>query len=348
MTDIPDPKPAPLPEPPKPAPTPPVAKPEHPKPEGSKPEPPKADPPKAELPKPPPAKATHAAAGAGRQPQPAGRSVLAVFCAIGFLLLAAGGFFLWQELRIVAAQTDPARLDVLSAQLRTLQQRVDRLAAAPAPPPAPPPVDLAPVTARLAALDARITALEQRPAAPPDNTAALSAAVTALQAKIAAAQAGARQVSDAAARAARLESAGVALSFGQPLGAIPGAPPALARFATAAPPTEATLRRDFDSAARRAAAASRPASAGLSFTQRVWQRISGLVTVREGNKVLVGLPAAKTLADARGRLEAGDLAGAVASLSGLDAPAAQAMAGWKAEAQSLLDARAALAKLAAG
>ena len=314
MTDIPDPKPAPLPEP-------------------------AAEPPKPAV-RPLPAKPTPAAASAVRPAQPPGRSVLAVLCAIGFLLLAGGGFFLWQELRIVAGQTDPARLDLLAAQLRTLQQRVDRLAAVPAPPPPAPPVDLGPLTARVAAL-------ERRPAAP-DTTAALGAAVTALQAKVAAAQAGAQHVSDAAARAARLESAGVALSFGQPVGAIPGAPPALARFATTAPPTDATLRRDFDAAARQAAAASRPSGAGLSFTQRAWQRISGLVTVRQGNDVLVGPAAAKTLAAARSRLEAGDLAGAVAALAPLDAPAAQAMAGWKAAAQSLLDARAALAKLAAG
>jgi hypothetical protein len=62
----------------------------------------------------------------------------------------------------------------------------------------------------------------------------------------------------------------------------------------------------------------------------------------------VGAPAAVVLGTARDRLEAGDLAGAVAALDGLDGPAAQAMAPWRAHAQSLLDARAALAAMARG
>ena len=49
------------------------------------------------------------------------------------------------------------------------------------------------------------------------------------------------------------------------------------------------------------------------------------------------------LARARGSLDAGDLAGAVAAVATLTGPAAQAMADWLAQARALLDARAALA-----
>jgi hypothetical protein len=210
------------------------------------------------------------------------------------------------------------------------------------PMPAPAaPVDLGP-------LEGRVAVLEQRPAAPADPTAQLSAEVTALQGRVAQAEAHATQVSDTAALSARLQSAGVALAFGQPVGTIPGAPAALTRFATANPPTEASLRLEFSGAARQAETASRPDTVGLSFGQRMWQRIASLVTVREGSKVLVGAPAAVVLGNAQDKLEAGDLAGAVAALDGLDGPAAQAMAPWRAHAQALLDARAALAAMARG
>ena len=275
-----------------------------------------------------------------RPPAQRSRSALAVFSAIGFLLLAGAVFFLWQELQMLGRQIDPTQIVNLQAQLTNLQQRVAALEARPMPAP-PAPVDLGP-------LEGRVALLEQRPAAPADPTAQLSAEVTALQGRVAQAEAHATQVSDTGARAARLESAGVALAFGQPLGTIPGAPAALTRFATANPPTEASLRLEFSGAARQAETASRPDTAGLSFGQRMWQRIASLVTVREGSKVLVGAPAAVVLGNAQDKLEAGDLAGAVAALDGLDGPAAQAMAPWRAHAQALLDARAALAAMARG
>jgi hypothetical protein len=146
----------------------------------------------------------------------------------------------------------------------------------------------------------------------------------------------------AASRALALQGAAAALEAGRPLGVIAGAPPGLARFAAAAPPTLAGLRQDFAAAASSAQAASQPAEPeGLGA--RMWQRVAGLVTVRRGADVLVGSPAAYTLGIARQRLDAGDLAGAVAALDGLDPAAAAAMAAWRGRAQSVLDARAALA-----
>ena len=86
----------------------------------------------------------------------------------------------------------------------------------------------------------------------------------------------------------------------------------------------------------------------LALGQRMWAEIASLVTVRAGDRVVVGAPASVVLDAARERVEAGDLAGAVAALVALDPAAAAVMADWKARVQSLLDARAALAKLAQG
>ncbi len=80
---------------------------------------------------------------------------------------------------------------------------------------------------------------------------------------------------------------------------------------------------------------------------RLWTRAQMLVMLREGDRVIVGDPAAGVIARAREALLAGDLRGAVDALNKLNGPAAQAMASWKSRAQSLLDARAALATLAA-
>jgi hypothetical protein len=78
----------------------------------------------------------------------------------------------------------------------------------------------------------------------------------------------------------------------------------------------------------------------------MWQRAQSLVTVKEGEKVVIGAPAAGILADSREKLEAGDLAGTLATLKRLDGAAAAAMAEWRGQAQALLDARAALAEMA--
>ena len=154
-------------------------------------------------------------------------------------------------------------------------------------------------------------------------------------------------VADRAARIARIQAAQTALDAGQPLGKIPSAPPALARFAEAAPPTEADLRLSFCAAAKQAELASIPSIEGKPLLDRLWTRAQTLVTLREGDHVIVGDPAAGIIARARQALVAGDLHGAVAALNELNGPAAEAMAPWKGRAQQLLDARAALANLAA-
>lgn len=215
--------------------------------------------------------------------------------------------------------------------------------------------DLALLGQRLSALHDRVAALTAERAAgttatTTDLTAlhrALIAETTARAALAARLRALATQAGQTA-RVARLTAARSALAAGVPLGPIPGAPPALARFANTAPPTEAALRLAFTAAARAARAASRPSVAGKPWFEQLWIHAVGLVSVRRGDQVLLGNPAAGPLAAARIRLNAGDLAGALAALAPLDPPAAHAMAGWQAQARALLAARAALDAMGQG
>jgi len=146
---------------------------------------------------------------------------------------------------------------------------------------------------------------------------------------------------------ARVQAAAMALNAGRPLGTIPNAPAALGRFATAAPPTEAALRLGFPAAAEAALDAARPVDTGQPFLDRMLARAENLVTVRQGEHVLVGDAAAGVLTNARMALDAGDLDGTIAALAGLQGGAAQAMSHWLADATALRDARAALADMAA-
>jgi hypothetical protein len=150
---------------------------------------------------------------------------------------------------------------------------------------------------------------------------------------------------DLAARAARLDEARAALAAGKPLGDIAGAPPALAKFAKSAPPTDAALRESFPAVADHAREVSQPQTANESFWTRVLARMQQTVVVRRGDDVIVGDPAAGVLTRATDDVNRDDLAGAVQALGALQGPAAQAVSGWVAQARSLLDARAALANL---
>jgi hypothetical protein len=264
----------------------------------------------------------------------------------GFCVLAVGLLWLWQN---------PAPPPLApSGRIEALEQRVARLEQRAAPP----AVDLRPLESRIAALeqkappdtrplDARLSALEQRPApAATEPGRILETRLEALERRLATTESLPGQFSalaDRAARLARLFAAQAALEDGRPLGEIPGAPPALARFATAAAPTEAALRLSFPAAARAAQKASTPAAAHAPLLERMWMRAQSLVTVRQGDRVIVGDQAAGTIDRARRTLEAGDLAGAVSVLATLQGPAAREFSSWRAQAQALLDARAALA-----
>jgi hypothetical protein len=154
-------------------------------------------------------------------------------------------------------------------------------------------------------------------------------------------------VAERAARTARIQAAIAALDNGRPLGDVPDAPAALVPFRTAAPPTEAGLRLAFPAAAAAAQASTRPDTAKLPFWEAVQTRAQELITVRRGDQVIVGDASAGVIARARHALDAGDLAGAVSVLHELSGAPASAFADWVHRAQALLDARAALANLAA-
>jgi len=222
------------------------------------------------------------------------------------------------EARIAALEQRPSPLP--SPDLKPLDARITALEQRPAP---PPPPDLAPIEGRLAALEQR----------PPVNLAPLETRVAALE--------------KSSGRAAQIEAARIALDAGRKLGSLTNAPPALARFADANPPTEMQLRSEFPDTARAALKAARPDAGGEPLLDRLWSRAQDLVTIREGDRVIVGDSAAGHLARAQAALDAGDLAGAVAAAGSLQGPAAQAMAPWLSRARSLLDARAALASWAA-
>lgn len=296
------------------------------------------------------------------EPEPAAppppRNLLPWLTAVGFLILAVGLLLVWRHPAMQPPSGQPASLE---KRVTLLEQR---------PPPSAP--DLGPLDARvgalerrpaaapvqppdLASLEARVAALEQRQ--PPD-LAPLRARIAALEnrdrgeegslaRRLDADEARLAALEKTAGHAAQVQAARIALDAGQKLGVIPGAPPALARFASENPPTEAQLRLAFPQAERAALAASRPDTEGKPLLARMWARAQDLVTIRQGDRVIVGDPTAGALARARSALEAGDLQGAAAAVSSLTGPPSQAMAGWLAQARALLDARAAFAAWAA-
>ncbi len=173
------------------------------------------------------------------------------------------------------------------------------------------------------------------------------ARVAAVEASAKQALSGMQAIANRSQLATRLQAAAGALEAGQALGDIPNAPPALARFASQAPPTMPVLRQRFEAAAEAARRASQPAlTDGQSLGTRMWVRAQQAVTVRQGENVILGDPISGTIAAARSRLEIGDLAGAVKALDGLQGPARAAMEEWVGQARGVMDARAALSDLA--
>lgn len=310
------------------------------------------------------------------EPEKSNRAVW--LACLAFVLLAGCDAYLFYE-RSMAP--DPAQIASLQSDLKAAQQRVAALEQRPLPAapdtarisalenavkalaskPAPDNTALeqrlatlesrpAPVMPEAlkdvqATLDKRIATLESKPVpdVAKDVQTAVAGASAELSAKLATLDG---KVQQDLARATSLRTASASLDAGKPIGDVAGANAALKRFATVAPPTEPGLRQSFAGYSAAAEKASQPSGGGKDFGERMWARAQQLVTVRQGDKVLVGAPAAVTLAAARAKLDAGDLAGAVAALNPLDPAAAAAMAPWKQDAQALLDARAALATLA--
>jgi hypothetical protein len=196
--------------------------------------------------------------------------------------------------------------------------------------------------ARIGTLQAQVNALSAH------NPADLSSQLDAMEHRVGELAANQTKLADTSDRAARLAQAEIALAAGRPLGSIPDAPPALARFATTAPPTEAGLRLSFAAASQAALQVSVPDTEGKPFFDRILARLQDfrLITVREGDHVVIGNSTAAILAHARVLLNVGDLGGATKAVGVLSGPPAAKMAPWLADATALQAAREALASLA--
>ena len=292
-------------------------------------------------------------------PNPEQRNLLPWACGLGFIILAAAVIYLWQVPRVPpqiaanasAIQNVQQRLSDIDGRLTVLEKR--------------PIPDLGKITARIEALEGRsvdqtqlgsridtlsgrIELLSGR-----DQTAADAAKqrLDALTSRIAALEsnaAGLDAVTKRMGRIAKIQVASLALEFGRPVGDLPGAPEALARYGHAAPPTEAELRLQFPRYEKAALAAKQPDEGDAPFVDRVWDRAQSLITIRRGTDVVVGNPAAIMLSKAQDALDLGDIASAVSAVEQLKGQPAQAMAPWLADAKSLLGARSALADMANG
>ncbi len=266
------------------------------------------------------------------------------------------------EQRVAAAgsnsATPPPDLRPILARLDALEARANQTT-----PGETQQVDLSSVLARLDALDksaaqqtldaGKIDALAAQVAALSDRdpAAAVRGKLDDLTQQLQALSASQTNLADNSAHAvrlARLDAAGIALGVGHPLGTIADAPPALTRFATTAPPTMADLRLSFETASQAALNVSVPDTEGKPFLDRVLARLQDfkLIMVRQGSHVVIGNSTASALAHAEMLLDAGDLDGAIKTVSALSGPPAEKMAAWLANAKALQAAREALASLA--
>jgi hypothetical protein len=233
-----------------------------------------------------------------------------------------------------------SQLDALSKRVDTLSGQVNGLTAQAKSADDTTANQLGAVSQNVQALASRVQS----------DDAALSGRVDGLGTRVAAVEQTTAHINALAAqgaRAAQLQAAAEALQAGRKLGDVPGAPPALARYAQTPPPTEAQLRLAFPAVASAAEAAGTPVGQDPSFGQRIWANVERAITIRQGDEVIVGDPAVGVVTRARRSLDAGDLAGAVAALGTLTGKPAQAVAGWLDQARGLLAARTALADMAA-
>jgi len=258
---------------------------------------------------------------------------------LAFLLLAAGEGYLWYLDQTAAKTASAAQAPIADQQMQigNLQNQIAALQQSTAKiQPAPDSIAVqADLGEKVAVLNAEVAALQTQIAtdhATLTTLAANSTNLTSLTAKIE--------------RLNELAGARMALDSGQPLGTIPNAPPALAAFAATPPPTMAQLVETYPDAAAKADAASTEKATKNSFWARVRARLESVITISNGNRVIIGSPAAAITAQAGMELDAGDLAGAVATLTQNLSPTTQAaMANWLAQANSLIAARTAIIKL---
>lgn len=109
-------------------------------------------------------------------------------------------------------------------------------------------------------------------------------------------------------------------------------------------PTLTSLRLSFPETARRIRA-SQEVAAGGDWLDQVRNTVEGLVTIRRAPGEVEGDDLDAALARAEGRLNFGDLAGAVASLESLEGAAGEAASPWLRDARTRLAAEEALRRL---
>jgi hypothetical protein len=256
------------------------------------------------------------------------------------------------DARLSALEAAPAdgaglddRLAALEAEIADLRARPTTGGAAASPE----------MLAELAALKEQVAALGSGGSVPADVIAAADAAEARLKAAEASATAMAQQAEAAAAaarRGAALDRVTAALDSGAPyasalpeLGGV-DLPPVLLDNAAVGLPTVADLAERFPEAARTALEAALRANMGESWTDRVSSFLrsqTGLrsLTPREGND-----PDA-VLSRAEAALAQGRVADAITELAAMPEAGKPALADWLAQAQTRVDAEAAVAALAA-
>jgi hypothetical protein len=278
--------------------------------------------------------------------------LLPLLCGLGFVFLCIALLVAWlNPLEPSQVRDANERIASLDARLRQIEQQstaadVARLQARVAALEARQNADPAQVAQRLDVMSGRIEGLNTRDQSQSEQTRQALDTLSARIGVMEGAQNSAASIASKLDKVARLQDAALALNAGQALGDIPGAPPALAKYAQNPPPTEAQLRIAFPAAERAALAAEQPDQTDAPLWQRVWEKTQALVTIRRGKEVVVGNQSSVALANARAALDAGDLGKAVAALGSLAEAPRKAMAGWLSDAQSLLAARAALATMA--
>jgi hypothetical protein len=290
-------------------------------------------------------------------PLPPRRDLVPWLYGLGFLVLAVAIVYLWQYPSLSGETvSDTPAIHAIEQRLADLDARLTRLEQRPI-------ADLGKITARVDALDGRIadqTQLASRLDALSGRIEALSGRdqtaldatkqqLDALTSKVATVETSAGSldaVIKRVSRIARLQEASFALAAGRPIGDLENAPEPLARFAHAAPPTEAQLRIRFQRDEQAALATKQPDNSDGPFIDRVWERAQGLITIRRGDDIVVGNQSVIALNRAQGALDTGDLTGAVTAVEELKGPPGQAMANWLTDAKALLSARSALANMA--
>lgn len=188
------------------------------------------------------------------------------------------------------------------------------------------------LSGRLGALETSVAALDQRLG----ETAAVAERDRAAETRAQALVLAVSQLRDATAGGAPYATAlAAAQAAGDGADDVAAPLAALAARADSGVPGRSSLQADFPAMARAVRAADAVAPEA-GWVDQALARLEGLVTIRPEAGEVDGDGTAAILARAEGRLAHGNLAGAVDALGDLDGAAADAAAGWIADAQARL------------